>query len=152
LLNANTGGWLTNATVNSQLKTVLGESGRLFFSIGAFRSNGDAQPVSTGLWCSCSAMSGTTTTDRVNGFFEVRAFGFGMPKPGSTYASEWVSGWYDAGNMHANAVFGTWKSTDDPNHGATGACNVSGGAQTWTNIRSLSSRVVLSFNRLSGDP
>ena len=32
------------------------------------------------------------------------------------------------------AVFGTWKSTDDPNHGRTGACNVAANAQTWTNI------------------
>ena len=72
--------------------------------------------------------------ERVNGFFEVRNFGFGLAKPGSSYPSEWVSGWYDPGNVRAKAVFGTWKSTDDPNHGATSACNVAANAQTWTNI------------------
>jgi hypothetical protein len=152
LINANTGSWLTNASINSQVKTVPGESGHLFFSVGAVGSNGDPHPVSSGLWRSCSATAGATTMERVNGFFEVRNFGFGLAKPGSSYPSEWVSGWYDPGNVRAKAVFGTWKSTDDPNHGATGACNVAANAQTWTNIGGFPTGWNYMFNSLSGDP
>ena len=152
LINANTGGWLASATLNTQIKTVPGESGHLFFTVGHSGSSGDPSPTSTGLWRSCSGTGRTTTMERMYGFFEVRAFGFGMPKPGSSYPSEWVSGWYDPGNVRASAVFGTWKSTDDPNHGATSACDVSAGAQTWTNLGGYPTGWPYIFNSLSGDP
>lgn len=151
LINANVGSWLSQATLNTQIKTVPGEQGHLFTTVGHSGSAGDPSPVASGLWRSCSGTAGTTTMERVNGFFEVRAIGFGKAKPGSTYPTVWAYGWYDAGNVRANAVLGTWKSTNDPNHGATGACDVSA-TQTWTNHGAYPVGWPYIFNSLSGDP
>jgi hypothetical protein len=152
LVNANVGNWLQNASINTQVKAVPGESGHLFVSTGHSGGYGTYHPVSSGLWRTCSGTQGTVTMERVRGFFEVHTFGFGKTKPGSNYASEYVDGWYDAGNVQANAVLGTWKSTDDPNHGATGACNVGAGAQTWTNVGAYPTGWSYTLNSLSGDP
>jgi len=152
LVDANTGTWLSLATLNMQVKTVPGETGHLFYSSGASGAAGDPHPANDGLWRWCGANTGTLAPQRMNGFFEVRAFGFGAPKPGSSYPTEWVSGWYDPGNVQANAVFSTWVSTDDPNHGATGSCNVASNAQTWRDIGGYPTGWNYTFQSISGDP
>lgn len=152
LVNANIGNWLANASVNTQVKAVPGENGHLAVTTGHSGGYGTYHPVSSGLWRSCSATQGTVSMERMRGFFEVFSFGFGKAKLGSTYPTWWVIGWYDSGNVQANAVFGVWKSSDDPNHGATGSCNVSAGAQTWTNVGGYPTGWAYTLNSLSGDP
>ena len=65
---------------------------------------------------------------QVPGVFEPIVIGSGKPAPGHNYDSLWFIGWYDAGNVQANAVFGLWNSIDDPNHGNSGTCTDG----TWT--------------------
>ena len=67
----------------------------------------------------------------VPGFYEPISVGFGAAKPGSDHVAIYVVGWYSPTDRQSDAVYGIWRSTDDLNHGATGACAA---GNSWTSL------------------
>ena len=127
IVNANNEGWLALPNGSYTLKAVPGNAGHLFFTTGP---QGTVLGISSnGLWRSCN---GGANFERVNGFFAPARIGFGHAKSGSSYPAIYVYGFYDPGNVEANAVNGLWRSTDDPNAGDTGTC--AGGSGTWQKL------------------
>lgn len=124
-------GWLQFGGTNAKLDSVPGEAGHLFYTDGPQGSpshgngshklqrtcNGVTNSAGTGNALPGAVMHGTLGT------FAPATFGFGIHAPGKTYPSIAYVGFYDptGKNLEANAVYGIWRSTDDPNHGNTGA-------------------------------
>lgn len=126
--------FLNGTTQNDQLKAVPGQAGHLFYTSGSNGTSAGPHPSTNTLWRTCNGINstaGSVTVAQVPGFFEPRAIGFGAVAPGKSYASIYVVGWYSATNTKNTSVYGIWKSTDDANNGATGACAT---GNTWTEI------------------
>lgn len=122
------------AADNDQLKAVPGQAGHLFFTTGYVGSA--THPAGTRLWRACNGnnnAAGSVTMQTVPGFFEVQALGFGHAAPGKTYPAIYVVGWYSSDNNINDAVYGIWRSIDDPNNGVTSTCSTS---NTWTALAS----------------
>jgi hypothetical protein len=116
---------------NTQLTAVPGQSGHLFFAVGESGGGGASHPASVRLWRSCNA---GTNMQQVTGLFEPWSFGFGAAAPGKSYPSIYVFGWYSADDSRDDAVWGLWRSIDDPNNGVGGigsasTCTLTG--NTW---------------------
>jgi hypothetical protein len=156
LVNNVTNTWAQFGTSNTALKTVPGESGHLFWTIGPQGSEpGAHHPGSNGLWRSCSGdnnVAGAMTMQQVAGFFEPQTLGFGTKNPGNSYPAVYVVGWYDAGNVQANAIYGIWRSTDDANHGNSGAAASCSGGNTWTKIDDFPKGWNVKVFDIEGDP
>jgi len=149
---AATGSWQSNGGFNSKIKTVPGESGHLFYTsgpVGASANNPTLNadhPAASGLWRACNGDSNSAVTwQQVSGFSEPTGFGFGRAKPGNSYPTIYVLGWY-------NGDYGLWKSTDDANHGNSGASASCTGGNTWTKMPTWPSYSALGFNDIEGDP
>lgn len=128
--------WQTGGGSNATLIAVPGQAGHLFYTAGP---QGVTTGVSaTGLWRTCNGNSNSAVTMvRISGTFGPLRVGFGAAKPGSNYPSIYMYGWYDAGNVEANSVFGLWESTDDPNGGNSGTsatCTGTGNAGTFHKV------------------
>lgn len=125
-------GWLSQYGGYGKAATVPGEAGHLFWTVGL--TFGGTYPANTSLYRTCGLTGSSATMQRVPGFYNAKTVGFGAAAGGQSYPTEYVVGWYDStGADNQNiAVFGIWESTNDPNNGATGTCNVS--SQTWANI------------------
>ena len=159
LVNSSVGTWGGNGGSNYKVKIVPGESGHLFYTSGPVGSEtqnpstNPNHPVSSGLWRTCNGDNNSAVTmQQVAGFFEPRNFGFGKAKNGSTYPAIYVEGWYDPGNVQANAVYGIWRSTDDANHGNTGSGASCSGGNTWTLINQWPNKQMPPIIDLEGDP
>jgi hypothetical protein len=152
-------GWLKNAGTNPTLKSVPGEAGHLWFTPG--RAAPNSHPNANNLlFRTCEGTGSSANMDAVPGFWEVIAVGFGLPAPGKSYPRIYVVGFLDptGNNLIANATYGIWESTDDPNHGNTGRCTLTG--NTWTAIPNSPTDSVSGFptgwmspiNDIAGDP
>ena len=135
IVNNGSGGVLTDAGNNDQLKAVPGQAGHLFYTAGAV-GGGEAatHPAGNLLWRTCNGVNSTAnsvTFSSVPGFFEPRAVGFGLAALGQNYPAIYVVGWYSPTNNQNTATYGIWRSTNDVNNGATGSCS---GGNTWTNL------------------
>jgi hypothetical protein len=116
------------------IKTVPGQSGHLFFTAGPQGGGAAYHPATNQLWRSCN---GGTTMQAVAGFFEPVAIGHGAPAPTKSYPAIYVVGWYSATNTRSTAIYGIYRSIDDPNNGVGGVgsgttCTL--GSNTWTKI------------------
>jgi hypothetical protein len=115
-----------------QLQSMPGQAGTYFYTAGG--QSGGAHPLNTRLWKSTDTC---TTWSRVSADLkEVMNFGFGAPKPGSTFYTIYAYGWY-------KGVLGFYQSTD--------------GGSTWSAIKAPASQLQYALNSadlvqyLSGD-
>src|SRR5262249_48085762 len=83
---------------NSELQSVPGEAGNLFFTSGP--QSGGTQ---TGFFQSTDQGHTWTAVANVE---QVNCFGFGAPAPGQSYPSIYIVGW-------VNNVYGIWQSNDE---------------------------------------
>ena len=124
-INSGSGSWQYEGGFNSKLKTVPGQAGHLFYTVGPV--GGGTSPHGTGLWRSCD---GGTTMVRVPNVFEPQVIGLGVAAPGQSYQAIYFGGWIDLtggnGAHSPNYLFSIWRSNNDLNNGASGACNVGG--------------------------
>jgi len=133
-LVTNTTGF-SGSTVHGTLRVVPGQAGHLFYVAGP-QGSGNAEYVvgsATKLQRTCNGVNNTTgsvTWATVPGFFTPHTVGFGKVAPNETYPSIIVAGWYDAGNVEANAVYGIWRSIDDGSNGSVTSCTNG----TWKNL------------------
>lgn len=146
--------WQVGGGSNYVIKTIPGESGHLFYTAGTQGAAGANHPANTGLWRACNGdnNSALDMTFRVNGFFEPTAFGYGKAAGGHSYPTLYVVGWYDAGNVRANAVYGIWGSVDDPNHGNSGASAICMTGGTWTKLDDWPNGWMSLVHDIQGDP
>ena len=110
---------------NSELESVPGEAGNLFFTAGP---QGGSQPDGIGFYQSTN--QGATWTALAN-VDDVSCFGFGAAAPGESYPSIFIVGW-------VNSVDGIWQSTND--------------GQSWTQIGTYPTGSLDSIKTISGDP
>jgi hypothetical protein len=93
-----------------KLRSVPGQAGHLFLTMGWQGGAGDQNPARTHLWRSTD---GGVTWTTVTGIAEPFDVALGMALPGRAYPTIYVAGWYQGS-------WGIWRSTD--------------GASTWTQI------------------
>jgi hypothetical protein len=112
---------------NSEIMSVPGQAGNLFFTAG-IQGNGTNPPSYAGFYFSSN--QGATWTALPN-VLEVTCFGFGAPAPGQTYPSIYIVG-------YVNNVFGVWQSTNK--------------GQSWTQIGTQPTGELDQITTISGDP
>jgi Bacterial Ig domain len=110
---------------NSELETVPGEAGNLFFTAGPMSG---PQPDSIGFYESTN--QGTTWTAVAN-VTDVSCFGFGAAAPGESYPAIYIVGW-------VNNVYGVWQSIND--------------ARSWTQIGTYPTGSLDQIKTIAGDP
>ena len=114
-----------NTFTAARLRTVPGNTGQLFFTLGYQIPNSGSVPVNSFFqFCSVSGGVATfTNISQANGFTadvkEVFDFGFGAAKSGGSYPTIFIAGW-------VNGVWGIWR--------CDGFNPASPGAETWTNL------------------
>ena len=137
LVNSGTGtsipanDFVYNSNYGCMLKTVPGNSGHLFWTSNILAGGYDMR-----LWRS---VDGGTSMYTVRGFYSIEAYGFGAIKPGKSYPTIYVAGFYDSSPAAsaANAQWGIWRSDDDSNAGRGGwnaAATVPNTDNTWTQV------------------
>ncbi|WP_426614776.1 beta strand repeat-containing protein [Bradyrhizobium sp. McL0616] len=114
-----------NSSFNSELMSVPGQAGNIFFTGGP---QSGSQPNNEGFYRSTD---GGATWTAVPNVLEVNTFGFGAPAPGQTYPSIYVVGW-------VNNVYGIWESDNN--------------AQSWTQIGTYPQGSLDQITTISGDP
>lgn len=95
---------------HAKLRSVPGQAGHLFFTVGINGGTGQPNPSDTYLWRS---LNGGAFWARVPGFQEVYDVALGKAAPGASYPAIYAVGWY-------NGTFGVWRSIDN--------------TSSWTNI------------------
>ena len=110
---------------NSELQSVPGQAGNLFFTGGPLSG---PQPINEGFYRSTN---GGTTWTAVPNVLEVNCFGFGAPAPGQSYPSIYIVGW-------VNNVYGVWQSNNN--------------AQSWVQIGTYPLNSLDQIKTISGDP
>lgn len=129
IVRTGSGGWQPQGGSNATLSAAPGEEGHLLYTDGTV---GAPPTIASGhLQRTCNGVSnvagdGVTTGvifQPVKNAFSPLIIGFGKNAPGKSYPAIVYNGWYDpkGQNLEANAIYGNWRSTDDPNHGNTGA-------------------------------
>jgi hypothetical protein len=112
---------------NSEIMSVPGEAGNLFWTAG-IQGNGTNPPSSAQFMMSTN-QGGTWTA--VPNVLDVICFGFGAPAPGQTYPSIYIVG-------YVNNVYGVWQSTNK--------------GQSWTQIGTQPAGELDQITTISGDP
>jgi hypothetical protein len=112
---------------NSEIMSVPGEAGNLFWTAG-MQGNGTNPPSSAQFMMSTN--QGKTWTAVAN-VLDVTCFGFGAAAPGSSYPSIYIVG-------YVNKVFGVWQSTNQ--------------GQSWVQIGTQPAGELVQIDTISGDP
>ena len=112
---------------NSEIMSVPGEAGNLFFT-GGIQGNGANPPSSAQFYMSTNQGATWTAIANVLG---VTTFGFGAAAPGQSYPSIYIVG-------YVNSVFGVWQSTNK--------------GQSWTQIGTQPTGELDQITTISGDP
>ena len=112
-------------TYNSELESVPGQAGNLFFTAGP---QSGLQPDGIGFYRSIN--QGVTWTPVAN-VQDVSCFGFGAAAPGQNYPSIYIVGW-------VNNVYGIWQSTNN--------------ALSWTQVGTYPNNSLDEIKTISGDP
>ena len=112
---------------NSEIMSVPGEAGNLFFTAG-IQGNGTNPPSYAQFMMSTN--QGATWT-AVPNVLDVFCFGFGAAAPGQSYPSIYIVG-------YVNNVYGIWQSTNK--------------AQSWTQIGTQPTGELDQITAISGDP
>lgn len=122
------GSWQNSGGTSATLVAVGSEQGHLFYTDGYLAGSiysGQLQHICNGV--NTNADNGSHTNgivfSPVPNTYAAMFVDTGAPKPGKAYPAIYYAGWYDVTgkNSEANSIFGFWVSTDDPNHGNTGA-------------------------------
>ena len=113
---------------NSELQSVPGEAGNLFWSSGPLGGRGSREPVGAPFY---QSTNGGATWTAVPNVLDVNCFGFGAPAPGQSYPTIYIVGW-------VNDVYGIWQSYND--------------AQSWTQIGVWPLNSLDQIKTISGDP
>jgi hypothetical protein len=111
---------------NSELQSVPGEAGNLFFTGGPQGSA--SHPTDEGFFRSTDGGVSWTAVANVR---EVQTFGFGAPATPGDYPSIYIVGW-------VNSIYGVWQSNDD--------------AQSWTQIGTWPTGSLDQIKTIAGDP
>ena len=116
---------------NSELQSVPGEAGNLFYTSGpqgGAASPASSHPFNTDFY---ELTNGGATWAAVPNVLEVQNFGFGAPATLGGYPTIYIVGW-------VNDVYGIWQSTND--------------AKSWTKIGIYPTNSLNYINAISGDP
>ena len=113
---------------NSELQSVPGEAGNLFWSSGPLGGQGSQEPVGAPFY---QSTNGGATWTAVPNVLDVNCFGFGAPAPGQSYPTIYIVGW-------VNGVYGIWQSYND--------------ARSWTQIGTYPDSSLDAIKTISGDP
>jgi hypothetical protein len=119
-------GALSPGALNSEIMSVPGEAGNLFFTAG-IQGDGANPPSTAGFYMSTN--QGETWTALPN-VLEVTTFGFGAAAPGSSYPTIFIVG-------YVNDVYGVWQSTNK--------------GQSWTQIGTQPVGELDRITTISGD-
>lgn len=92
-----------NAYWHTKLRTVPGQAGHIFLTVGQAGVKGATNPAATHLWRS---MDGGVTWSTVAGIAEPYDVALGKAAPGKSYPAIYVVGWY-------NNEYGIWRSVDN---------------------------------------
>ena len=122
-----TGAIAANDSYNTEIMSVPGAAGNLFWTAG-IQGNGTNPPSNSGFYFSSD--QGKTWT-AVPNVLEVTCFGFGAAAPGQTYPSIYIVG-------YVNNVYGVWQSTNK--------------AQSWTQLGTIPAGELDTITTISGDP
>ena len=120
-------GAISPSAYNSEIMSVPGEAGNLFFTAG-IQGNGTNPPSYAGFYFSNN--QGQTWT-AVSNVLDVICFGFGAAAPGQSYPAIYIVG-------YVNNVYGIWQSTNK--------------AQSWTQIGTQPAGELDQITTISGDP
>jgi hypothetical protein len=112
-------------TYNSEIQSVPGEAGNLFFTAGP---QSGPQPDGIGFYRSTDQGA---TWSAVANVTDVSCFGYGAAAPGQSYPSIYIVGW-------VNNVYGVWQSINN--------------AQSWTQIGTYPNSSLDQIKTISGDP
>ena len=112
---------------NSEIKSVPGEAGHLFYT-GGPAGNPSSTPANEPFYRSTN---GGVTWTAVPNVLDVFAFGFGAPASGQSYPSVYIAG-------YVNKIYGVWQSITD--------------GKSWTKIGTFPTGEVDRIDAISGDP
>ena len=111
---------------NSEIQSVPGEAGNLFFTAGPL-DNG-SYPDGVGFYRSTNQGA---TWSAISNVQNVICFGFGAPAPGQSYPAIYIAG-------YVGGVYGVWQSVNN--------------AQSWTQIGTNPVNSIDNITTISGDP
>ena len=114
---------------NSELESVPGEAGNLFWASGPVGGTTAQHPFHSDYFY--QSTNGGATWTAVPNVLEVQAFGFGAPAAQGGYPSIYIVGW-------VNDVYGIWQSNDD--------------AHSWIQIGVWPENSLDDIKTISGDP